>query len=150
MPNTSKNYVLTIYGAYGGSATCNVTIGVVGTSVSLTQIPYTGFDLGSFGNSIYWASMLAFAASLAYLALYFQGGVGAVFSGMNRTRVAFQPAVAQIQIPVAPVRAAAPQAPVVKREVVAPIQRAEFRTSDKMTMIPSEDGQAPRLIINRA
>jgi hypothetical protein len=32
-----------------------------GTKVRLTQIPYTGFDFGPVGNSIYWLALFLFA-----------------------------------------------------------------------------------------
>jgi hypothetical protein len=44
-------------------------------SVSLSQIPYTGFDLGSFGDIAYWAALALFAVSGAYLVVYMNGGV---------------------------------------------------------------------------
>ena len=42
--------------------------------VRLTQIPYTGFDFGPLGNSIYWLALGLFAFSLAYLIVYSQTG----------------------------------------------------------------------------
>jgi len=44
-------------------------------NVSLSQIPYTGFDFGPLGDSLYWLALVAFALSAAYLLLYYQGGV---------------------------------------------------------------------------
>jgi hypothetical protein len=41
--------------------------------VSLTQIPYTGFDFGSFGDSIYFAALAAFGVAAAYLLAYYAG-----------------------------------------------------------------------------
>ncbi|MDB5187700.1 MAG: hypothetical protein JWO50_220 [Candidatus Kaiserbacteria bacterium] len=43
-----------------------------GTKVRLTQIPYTGFDFGPVGNSIYWLALFLFALSAAYLLIYSQ------------------------------------------------------------------------------
>ena len=156
-PESSRNYVLTVYG-YGGSRTCSTSVTVNGTSVSLTQIPYTGFDFGATGNAIYWASLLAFAASLAYLALYFQGGAlaiaGNAFRRNSAVRVNVNKSVETIKV--APAKqavinlpAAHVQAPVIKKEVVAPFAAAEFKTADKMNMVRVE-GQAPRLVISRA
>lgn len=42
--------------------------------VALSQIPYTGFDLGPVGNTIYWMSLMSIAAAGAYLLVYFKGG----------------------------------------------------------------------------
>lgn len=81
MPASSRTYVLTVYGL-GTSATCSVPLTVSGTYVSLTQIPYTGFDFGATGNAIYWLSLMIFALSAAYLVLYYQGGMGNVMSTM--------------------------------------------------------------------
>jgi hypothetical protein len=58
-------------------------------SVSLTQIPYTGFDYGPIGNAIYWFSLLSFAVAAAYLIVYFRGGALALAlagSIVGRTR----------------------------------------------------------------
>ena len=41
--------------------------------VALTQIPYTGFDFGSFGDSIYFAVLAAFGIAAAYLLAYYTG-----------------------------------------------------------------------------
>jgi hypothetical protein len=40
------------------------------SAVSLTQIPYTGFD----GDIVYWASIILAALSAAFLLMYYQGG----------------------------------------------------------------------------
>lgn len=81
MPASSRTYVLTVYGL-GTSATCSVPLTVSGTYVSLTQIPYTGFDFGVTGNALYWMSLMIFAISAAYLILYYQGGMGNVMQTM--------------------------------------------------------------------
>ena len=41
--------------------------------VSLSQIPYTGFDFGSFGDSIYYALLAALGIAAAYLLAYYAG-----------------------------------------------------------------------------
>lgn len=76
-PNVSTNYTLTVNGPQG-PRTCNVFVQVSGSYVSLTQIPYTGFDLGTFGNAAYWAGLLSFALAAAYLVVYYQGGMGSL------------------------------------------------------------------------
>jgi hypothetical protein len=42
--------------------------------VTLTQMPYTGFDLGVVGNSLYWLGMILIAAAGAYLIVYSHSG----------------------------------------------------------------------------
>lgn len=43
--------------------------------VSLTQIPYTGFDLGVVGTSVYFLALALFAIAGGYLLAYYNGGV---------------------------------------------------------------------------
>lgn len=79
-------YTLTVTGQ-GGSATCQATVNATypvstyapsytvppqaaAPYVSLSQIPYTGFDYGPFGNAMYWMALLAFAAAAGYLIVY--------------------------------------------------------------------------------
>ena len=53
-------------------------------TVSLTQIPYTGFDFGTLGDTIYWLSIIAVAVSAAYLLVYYHGGTYAFASDLVR------------------------------------------------------------------
>src|SRR3989338_7870663 len=84
-------YTLTVSGQ-GGSATCQATVNAnypvstytpsytqgyapqvaapVTPYVSLSQIPYTGFDYGPVGNAMYWMALLSFAAAAGYLIVY--------------------------------------------------------------------------------
>lgn len=68
-------YTLTVYGP-GGIASCS-TNGQVSSGtyqyLSLTQIPYTGFDFGPFGNAMYWTALLTLALGVAYILVYQQG-----------------------------------------------------------------------------
>jgi len=78
-----ERYTLTVQGE-GGSTTCDTqNVNSVGTIpghaspplyVLLTQIPYTGFDLGAFGNALYFAILVLFAVAGGYLVVYYQGG----------------------------------------------------------------------------
>src|SRR3989344_5305473 len=58
-PRGNTLYTLTVSGN-GGTASCQAYAGApvvaaaVAPYVALTQIPYTGFDFGPFGNAIYW------------------------------------------------------------------------------------------------
>lgn len=45
------------------------------TYVTLTQMPYTGFDLGAVGNSLYWLGMILVAALAAYAIVYSHSGM---------------------------------------------------------------------------
>ncbi|MBA3789530.1 hypothetical protein H0X32_04055 [Patescibacteria group bacterium] len=38
--------------------------------ISLSQIPYTGLDLGPVGTVVYWVALIVFCASAAYLTLF--------------------------------------------------------------------------------
>ena len=168
-PNGSSNYVLTVYGSQGTIATCNVTVTVANNypSVSLTQIPYTGFDFGPVGDAIYWAALLAFAVAAAYLLVYYRGGAFALatqFIGGNRSNatrtirpVKFTEAVeAPAETVEAPIVEVAPVAANTRlASVISPIQNlpvAETRrmTSDAMIINHSKNGEAPRIVITRA
>lgn len=82
----SQYYTLTVYGP-GGTATCSTSgqytypmnytqYGTVyNPYISLTQIPYTGIDLGIAGSILYFAALLSFALAGGYLMVYFNGGV---------------------------------------------------------------------------
>ena len=74
-PESSRTYTLTVRSTTGQTNTCATTVNVSGyyPYVSLTQIPYTGLDLGPIGNALYWLSLLSFAAAGAYLLVYYKG-----------------------------------------------------------------------------
>lgn len=44
------------------------------TYVTLAQVPYTGFDFGTVGNSLYWLAMILIAMMGAYLIVYSHSG----------------------------------------------------------------------------
>lgn len=93
-PTYDTNYILTVYGN-GKTSQCEIEIDrdysynssyypnqyyTPGYSynypyVALTQIPYTGFDLGVVGTSVYFLVLALFALSGAYLLAYYQGGI---------------------------------------------------------------------------
>jgi hypothetical protein len=81
-PAGNTSYVMTVWGTDGQYATCNTYVTVSGGApyVSLSQIPYTGFDFGPTGNAIYWGALMSFAAAAGYLLVYYKGGM-AVFAG---------------------------------------------------------------------
>jgi hypothetical protein len=145
-------------------------VNVTGSSpyVSLSQIPYTGFDFGATGNAIYWMGILMFALSGAYLVIYYRGGAGAfaasLFGGSGRKYVYATAAAApqeRASFSAAPLAyAAAPvkrTQPVVETQTVAqaPVERAlpsydHKATTDALVIERSVGGEMPRITIARA
>lgn len=151
-PTNGQIYTMTVYGQ-GGTATCQTTsyyAPIVQTPtpyVSLSQIPYTGFDFGTVGNAIYWLALAAFAGAAAYLVLYFQGGMLAILgSRANRT----QAEMPKISVSKAPAYVSTPAPVVSEAPVISPIQIATSKTtSDSMQVKFSKAGETPRIIISR-
>jgi hypothetical protein len=149
---------MTVYGSNGGTATCQTqnyyTPAPVYTnpSVSLTQIPYTGFDFGPFGNAMYWLSLLAFAAAGAYLLVYFSGNaMSFATAGLGKVKVSSNRIS---KVPAAIVTATAKQIEKVVEPVLSPIQNLavaerDFGTRDSMVLSHSKNGTAPRIVITR-
>jgi hypothetical protein len=153
-----QTYTLTVHGYNGQQATCATTIqGQVYVPptynppyVSLTQIPYTGFDFGPIGNAMYWVSLLGFAAAGAYLMIYYRGGALAFATAMVPARKAYAPIVA----PKAPIMIerealAAAHAEAKVQPIIASLRKAAG-TLDTMAIVSSKDGSMPRIIIQRA
>ncbi|OGG82872.1 hypothetical protein A3A42_00920 [Candidatus Kaiserbacteria bacterium RIFCSPLOWO2_01_FULL_55_25] len=143
-------YTMTVSGQ-GGSNTCRTSYvqPVVQTpTVSLTQIPYTGFDFGPVGNAMYWVSMFAFAAAGAYLLVYFRGGAFAlVGSTLGNLRRKPEMTVAPAHVAVAaPVAAVAPK-PVASFENLPTMESSS--TKDAMSISRAANG-APQLIVTRS
>jgi hypothetical protein len=98
-PTYDTTYVLTVYGNNGQSRQCEIEIDrdySYGTYyptnytnygnqygyntysypyISLTQIPYTGVDLGTVGTAVYFLALAMFAIAGGYLLAYYNGGV---------------------------------------------------------------------------
>jgi len=79
-PQNSRNYTLTVNDNQGRTQTCNAYTTVSGTypyptypptNISLDQIPYTGFDFGVIGNTLYWLSIALFAVGAGYMIVYY-------------------------------------------------------------------------------
>ena len=111
--------------------------------VALTQIPYTGFDFGTFGNAIYWATLVGIALGGAYLALYFvpryimNGSAFALMGSKNPQRT-YAPVVA----PIAPVMVEKEAALAKIQPIVSAIAN-DVRwegTNDSMAIVQSKDG----------
>ncbi len=115
-------------------------------SVSLSQIPYTGFDFGPIGNAMYYLALLSFAAAGAYLLVYYSGSAMS-FAGKgikSRSR-----AIAPVKF----VQAATKVEKIVEQPVLSPIQnlptREHMNTVDSMKLVHSVGTQAPRIVITR-
>ncbi len=146
-------YTLTVSGP-GGSYTCRTQsyIAPVPTTpyVSLSQIPYTGFDFGTFGNALYWMGLLAFAVAGAYLVVYYQGGALALASNMLGGRTVSYSETTTETVP-------APVEVEVAHEVAHEAPAALFNlptmsaasTKDSMTVAHTADG-VPRIVITRS
>jgi hypothetical protein len=147
--STGGTYTLTVSGP-GGSNTCNTYVAAQSyPSVSLSQIPYTGFDFGPVGNALYWLSLLAFAASGAYLLVYYKGGMSLLASGaVARTTSMVTSAPARIVKSTAQKieNALTDEKPTLAN---LPVMPAALATVDSMVLARSKDGAAPRIIITR-
>ncbi len=146
-PTYSTTYTLTVYGYNGQQATCQTTVQMnsyvppVPTTpyVSLTQIPYTGFDFGTVGNAMYWAGLAIVALGGAYLAVFFIPQVALA----NVSRRKFQPIVA-------------PKAPLLMEKEAAEVKFANLvaglnkkATADTMAIV-HEQGSLPKIVVDRS
>ena len=88
----------------------------------LSQIPYTGLELGTFGTIIYWLALILWSLALAYLVLF--GAVPIVGRSARGFGLRVQEAlnaVEPVQVPEPLIPAASP---VAKAMFVAPVQKA--------------------------
>jgi len=100
--------------------------------VSLSQIPYTGYDFGVVGNTLYWLAIFAVAVSAAYLAVYYIPAFAGMKSRMPKK---------VMEAPQIFVRSAASSASTTARNAGTTFQ-------DSMTFAASENG-TPRIVIAR-
>ncbi|MBI5470469.1 hypothetical protein HY968_04110 [Candidatus Kaiserbacteria bacterium] len=181
-PVSGQIYTMTVYGQ-GGTATCVTNNYYTPPTyvpptyvqphtpyVSLSQIPYTGFDFGTFGNALYWMALITFAGAAAYLLFYFNGGAlalaGASFRS-KKTKVAYvAPKIAMPALrsfsevgPKAVILAPQASVPVAPTPILSPIQPAQVElptpanfnaTTDSMNIHQSKAGEAPRITIVRS
>ena len=145
----STVYSMTVTGQ-GGTNTCATqSIAQSVPSVSLSQIPYTGYDFGPFGNALYWLALAAFAVAGAYLLVYFQGGamtfLGSTFGhGSHGTEAHAAPAPIAQTVPVsAPTQYES-------RSVFASLPAAAENSTKDSMKIAHEGGTIPRIVISRA
>ncbi len=157
---SNQVYSLTVTGQ-GGTYTCStqaytpgyVPPTITNPTVSLTQIPYTGLDLGPVGEAMYWLSIAAVAAAGAYLVVYHKGGAlafatTALTASRSRNHfVVSEEEAEEISTPVVEIEEEV-ATPVVSTFNFLPAFNAS-KTTDTMAMELSSDG-TPRLVISRA
>jgi len=148
-PETSRNYTLTVRDTYGRTNTCNAWVSTSGSYISLSQVPYTGFDFGPFGNTVYWMTLLALAGGAAYFVLFYRGGAlniaretFSMLAPMGAYPMQEKKYEAEMNIPTRDVRVSVLDLPVRQSEPA----RA---TKDAMSVIHSKAGEAPRIVITR-
>lgn len=138
--SVAQTFTLTVYGYNGERATCQTTVYANSAPyVSLTQIPYTGFDFGPIGNAMYWAGLAILALGGAYLTVYLLPQMA--FAGMNKR--SFAPVVA----PKAPILVEKEAALEKVAPIVAALQKAG--TTDAMAIVHIK-GSMPRIVVDRS
>lgn len=154
-PGGSMNYVLTVYGQNGQTSTCNTYVSVnnayVYPSVTLSQIPYTGFDFGTMGDAMYWASLMVFALAAGYLLVYYNGGMVAFAGSMIPVRRSVSaPVVIETQTEVKVAATPVPEHKAAPTFADLPVASSNARpTIDSMTLSSPKSGEAPRIVITR-
>lgn len=148
-PDSSRSYVVTVTDSSGRTNTCQtyVTVNASSPYVALSQIPYTGFDFGPFGNAIYWISLLSFAVAGAYLMVYYlpaQAGKGGMLALAGGYMTATRPSPVRVSLPTAHV-AEKTEMPVVSSTPTA----RTTGTTDVMRVV-TKAGEAPRIMILRS
>src|SRR3989344_1791804 len=115
-------------------------------SLALSQIPYTGFDLGFLGNSLYFVALVAFALAAGYLIVYYLPSFN-----LGRASVSRQiSAVVGAPTMFAFADSAPISAPVSHRNSQERTYGTQYNdvSKDAMTFARSEKG-APRIVITR-
>ena len=151
-PEANRTYSMTVTDSQGRTNICNASVYVSGSYVSLTQIPYTGFDFGPFGNAMYWLALVLLAGGAAYLVLFYRGGVVGV---ARETLAMLTPAGVSIT----------QKAEVSQEEVFVPVVRSENRvgvedlpvrqseavraTRESRAGVASREGGVPRIVRSR-
>ena len=107
--------------------------------VALSQIPYTGFDGGAIGNTLYWIGLAGFALALSYLAVYYTPALFRV-KQMVPTHV--------MEAPMQFARSVA-SSPMVSKPVRELRTKTGTMLKDSMTFAGSLNGEAPRIVVTR-
>ncbi|HCM43718.1 TPA: hypothetical protein DIS55_02080 [Candidatus Kaiserbacteria bacterium] len=140
--DSNQIYTMTASGP-GGTATCRTqqvyipNPPVYPPYITLTQIPYTGLDLGIVGNGIYWFSILAFALAAGYLAVYYLPALAGI-----KARVPIR----AMEAPMIFAKSVATSVPFVRNTIE---NHAGWMPQDSMTFARAENGRAPRIVITR-
>src|SRR3990167_1175446 len=114
--------------------------------LALSQIPYTGFDLGFLGNSLYFVALVAFALAAGYLIVYYMPSFN-----LGRTSVSRQMSAVVDAPTMFAFAAPAPiSAPVSHRNSQERTYGTRYNdvSKDAMTFARSEKG-AQRIVITR-
>ncbi len=155
-PESSRVYTLTIRDYQGRTNTCFTTVNVSGSNpyVSLTSVPYTGFDGGLTENAVYWLGLMIWALAAGYVVVRYRGNIAEIFDGgLGGKAYAFagEPTIVRERVieKSAPMPAAEAPAPVVAQPIAAaaPIAKRSG-TADRMTL-QIKEGETPRLVIAR-
>lgn len=134
-PESTRYYTLTVSNGYQ-TQTCRATVNVSGSYINLTQIPYTGFDLGPIGNALYWTLLVGLAVGAGYFLVY-------QFPSQMSKRVF---AVAGIRRAKKIPAGAAVKTEEIKTSIVS--EEKKF-SGDTMVLAQSKDGSMPRIVISR-
>jgi hypothetical protein len=151
-PSQTTHYTMTVYGQ-GGSTTCNTVLNVSSNPnvlVNLAQVPYTGFDLGPWGNAAYFLALSGMSVGAAYMLFFFRGGIhnGYAFAAARRNEGEQEATI--INEYVLPGYGATDTSESdVAAAIAEPIAREKVNTRDTMAMVTDGKSQ-PRLVINRA
>ena len=54
------------------------------TSITLAQVPYTGFDYGQMYNSLYWVVLLVWSLIIAFIIIKNKRGIAHLFAGLAK------------------------------------------------------------------
>ena len=167
-PNTSTTYTGTVYASNGQSATCQTTVGVYAASnvslyqqpgqqplasVSLTQVPYTGFEAGPVVTAVFWLVVVLWSFGIAYVIM---GRRGLQF--VAERAFGYTPATLDYSTAADLSVAAAPQAQGTREDEyvngfthsAAPTLQPAFDTDTAVTPAANEVGDARDIIEARA
>ena len=159
-PESSRTYTLTVTNYQGQTQTCNAYVTVSGSYpyISLTQIPYTGFDFGTTGNILYWIALALFALAAGYLVVYHLPGRGFRMPTFALAGTSKRAASERISVPAifssakggeesAVIRKASIAVPAAL-EKAAVVRTTATASRDSMDFAQAENG-APRIVITR-
>lgn len=153
-PSYTTTYTLTVYGYNGQQATCQTTVYAntyVPTTpyVSLTQIPYTGFDFGPVGNAMYWAALAIFAIGGAYLAVYYLPRLVSGKAGIPTLALSgsYKRSFAPVVAPKAPILVEREAAEAKVASIVESLRKSG--TTDAMAIVHMK-GSMPKIVVERA